>query len=245
MAAFNKDEIRFIKEHGIFLGIRAAASKKRDPLLAGLDRVYGIVSLDRRNAAKAPALVAAAIKNGYPQVKLELCGKGRWSAKELEGLRAGLRGVGDLLLKSVIAKKEFFLLNLEELADAADGCKIFANMLMADAKGNYLLTPPHWRYEGSGVKLGHVDTGIKAYQNCVYDAASAECTACEKKNFALLAKLYDGSATAEFGAGLAKIYEGAKYLGKSKPVFKAYMARLLKNKDRESGLFINEGAAKA
>lgn len=244
MADFSQEELRFMKEHGIFLGIREAAQKKRDRLLDGMDRVYGIVGVDRKNSGKVAALVRAAVRNGYDHVRLELCGKGRWTAAELEALRASLRGLGEELIKSVLGGRGFYLLNLEELLDAGEGCRIFSGMLTADAKGNYLLAPPQWRYDGRGVKLGHADTGIKDYQGCVYEAGSAKCLACEKKNFGLLSKLYDGGATAEFTAGIARIFESVRYLGKTKPAFKAYLARMRKDSERESGLFINEGARK-
>jgi hypothetical protein len=243
MKGFDQDEIRFIKEHGIFLGLRDAGGKKPSPDLAGYDRLYGIIGLDRRNASRAAALAGTAIKHGYTRLRFELCGKGRWTVKELDGLRAGLAALGQLLLKSVIAKEPFILLNLEDLLDSEEGCRIFADMLMADAKGNYVLVPPQWRYDGRGVKVGHADTGIQEYQGCVYDAKSARCAECEKKNFALLAGVYDGNATAGFRAGMGKIFESVRYLAAAKPAFKAYMAALREDSELESGLFINEGRA--
>ncbi|MDT8286924.1 MAG: hypothetical protein RQ748_07435 [Elusimicrobiales bacterium] len=240
MKGFDQDEIRFMKEHGIFLGLRDAADKKLGPELADLERVYGIIGLDRRSAPKAAALARAALKNGYSRLRFELCGKGRWTKKELEGLRAGLAELGQLLLKSVIARKPFLLLNLGDLLDAGDGCRIFSDMLMADAKGNYVLVPPQWRYDGRGVKVGHADTGVKEYHGCVYEADSARCAECEKKNFALLAGVYDGDATSVFRAGIGKIFESVRYLAGAKPAFKAYVAALREDRDLESGLFINE-----
>ncbi|HNT98251.1 MAG TPA: hypothetical protein PKK31_08310 [Elusimicrobiales bacterium] len=245
MKGFDQDEIRFIKEHGIFLGLRDTGGGKPSPDLAGYDRLYGIIGLDRRNASRAAALAGTALKNGYTRLRFELCGKGRWTARELDGLRAGLAGLGQLLLKSVIAKKPFILLNLEDLLDPEEGCRIFSDMLMADAKGNYVLVPPQWRYDGRGVKVGHADTGIKEYQGCVHDAKSARCVECEKKNFALLAKIYDGNATAGFRAGIGKIFESVRYLAGAKPAFKAYLAALREDRDLESGLFINEAGKKA
>lgn len=244
MAGFNQEELRFIKEHGIFLGIRDAAENKIDSLLNGSDRVYGIISVTRKNSGDLTGLVKTAIRNGYGQLKLELCGKGRWSVKEIENLRSGLRELGDFLVLAILKKREFSLTNMEDLLDANEGCKIFYSMLLANAKGDYLLVPPQWRHDGRGVKLGNVDNGIKQYHGCVYDANSNKCRECEKSNFERMNKLYDGNATAEFNAGIAKIFESVRYLSRNKPAFKVYLAKLLKNKEMESGLFINDGAKK-
>lgn len=208
--------------------------------LKGMDRSYGIIGINRKNSKSIAGLVRSAVKNGHRWLRLELCGKGNWNGKELENLKAGLDELGEFLIKEIMKKREFYLVNLEEAMDANEGCRIFSDMLLADSSGNYVLVPPQWRYDGRGVKLGSVNSGIEKYRDCAYERNSNKCAECEKKNLEDIGRLYDGKATVEFDRGIRKILENIKYLGKSKSVFKTYLDGLLEDKEKESGLLINE-----
>lgn len=198
---------------------------------------YAIIGLSRKDA-NAAALAAAAVKSGCRAVRLELCGKGAWSARELDALKKGLAALGEALVLGILKGHPLHLVNFEEAEDAAGGCGIFTGRLLADGDGNYMLVPPQWRYDGRGVKLGHADKGIAKFNGCVYDAASAACAECLRKNLAGTG--YDARATLEFDLGVRKALESIKYLAKSKPVFKAYLERVRQERERESGLLINE-----
>ncbi len=213
---------------------------KMNRQLKGTDRSYGIIGINRKNSKSIAGLVKAAVKNGHSWLRLELCGKGSWNGKELKNLRNGLDELGEFLIKEIMKNREFYLVNMEEVMDTDEGCRMFSNMLLADSRGNYVLVSPQWRYDGRGVKLGSVDSGIKKYHDCTYERNSAKCAECERKNLEDTGRLYDGKATAEFDRGIRKILENIKYLGKSKSVFKTYLDKLLEDKEKESGLLINE-----
>jgi len=198
-----------------------------------------VIGLDRRNAGRAAALAEAAVKKGAAALRLELCGRGRWSAAELEGLRKGLSALAAWLLAAVAKGRPVHLVNFEEL-DGEDGCGIFLERLLADGAGNYLLVPPQWRYDGRGLKLGHVDKGIAELNGCVYSSSSAACRACLEKRLGAMG--YDAAATAEFDRGLRKALEGLKYLAGRKAAFKAYLKNVKTEKERVSGLLMNEQA---
>lgn len=214
--------------------------KKMERQSNEIDRSYGIIGVNRKNSKNIAGLVRSAIKSGHGWLRLELCGKGGWNGKELENLKNGLDELGGFLIKEVMKKQGFYLVNLQEVMDTNEGCKTFSNMLLADSRGNYVLVPPQWRYDGRGVKLGSVDSGIEKYSGCTYDRNSTKCAECERKNLEDTGRLYDGKATVEFDRGIRKILENIKYLSKSKSVFKTYLDRLLEDKEKESGLLINE-----
>lgn len=209
--------------------------------IMGSDRVYKIIGLDRKTAGTAGALVKKAAAAGFRWIKLELCGEGKWTDKELAALKKGLKEAELLVMKSVLTRQRLYLVNfLDFLGDEGEEpkCELFAAMLVADGEDNYVFAPPYWRFSGKGVKIGKVGRSLKGhYQSCVYEEGSRQCVDCLRRNFAELDKFYDGKAGGEFVRWAKTAVQSLKYLAAAKPGFKDYLGELARQKHKESALF--------
>ena len=208
----------------------------------GNDGVYKIIGIERKNAGNIGKLVNKAAAAGFKWIKLELCGEGKWSDKELAALGKGLKAVAALIMESVLSKQKIYLVNfpdfLEDNNDSEPKCELFANMLIADSDDNYVFAPPYWRFKGKGVKIGKVgEQPYGDYHDCVYEESSRQCVDCMKQNFAELDKFYDRMAGAEFVKWLKITVQSLKYLSHTKSDFKSYLAELSRQKQKESALF--------
>ncbi|GEM_PF-614978 len=243
---FDDDNWRFLDDHGVQVGIKAASrysaatayrrSYQMDAALNTVDSTYAVPGVTRRNARNLPTLVEAAVRNGCRWVRLELSGREDWRDADIAGLRSGMEKLGQALVAGIAKGEPVYLLNFEE-AETPAGCPVFADSFLADGGGDYRLVPPQWRYDGRGVKVGDFDRGVGELAGCAWSAASGTCAACARRP---AAAGYDAWAEREFSAGLRRALEGIRYLAAKKKPFAAYLEALRSDRERVSGLLINK-----